>query len=168
MKINLKSFITNPDTSKDFYLEEPGNKELLEDIGGSFLQPVTVDLTVEKIRRAFTGSGTVNTVIQLICSRCLEEIIFPIKTNFYVTIDQGVLENQSHTEDDFLVIAANGDVDLSGPVEEAIFLSIPLNPLCRDDCQGICAVCGVNKNLEKCHCQKEVIDPRWEKLKNLK
>jgi uncharacterized protein len=149
MKINLKSLILSPNTSKQFHLAEPGNPELLEDIGGSFLQPVTVDLTVEKIRRAFTGSGTVNTVIQLICSRCLEEIIFPIKTNFYVTIDQGVLENQSHTEDDFLVIAANGDVDLSGPVEEAIFLSIPLNPLCRDDCEGICAVCGVNKNLEK-------------------
>lgn len=168
MNINLKSFILNPSTSKDFHLEEPGDPELLEDMGGSFLKPVIVDLVVEKTGRVFAGLGTVSTTIQLMCSRCLEEIIFPIETQFYVTIVEGVLQNQNHAEDDFLVIAADGDVDLTGSVEEAIFLTIPLNPLCRDDCQGICAVCGVNKNLEKCHCQKEVIDPRWEKLKNLK
>ncbi|MEN6351959.1 MAG: hypothetical protein ABFD02_00755, partial [Bacteroidales bacterium] len=95
MKIKLKSLILNPNTSKEFHLEESGNPELLEDIGGSFLQPVVVDLVVEKTGRVFAGSGTVNTVIQLICSRCLDEINFPIKTRFYVTIVEGVLQNQN-------------------------------------------------------------------------
>ncbi|MGI5920119.1 MAG: YceD family protein [Syntrophomonadaceae bacterium] len=169
MKVNIKSLMTKPHTKKEFRLQEAGNPELLSDIGGCFLEPVMVDLVIENTGQVFIASGTVQTMIKLVCSRCLEEINFSIKSPFYVTIMQGTLPAENSAEDDdFLVVAADGEVDISTSVNEAIYLTIPLVPLCREDCQGICPVCGVNKNIENCHCLEEVIDPRWEKLKNLK
>ena len=43
-----------------------------------------------------------------------------------------------------------------------------MQPLCRPDCRGLCPVCGVDLNQQSCSCGKDDIDPRWEKLKNLK
>lgn len=168
MKVNLKKLRTNLHAGQNFYLEGPGNPELLEDMGGSFTEPVSVFITIENTGRVYAGSGNINTAVQLVCSRCLSPINFPIDTRFCVTMIEGAQQSEFSDEEEILVIAANGDVDLSRSIDEAIFLCFPMNPLCDVNCQGICPVCGINKNKEKCHCQEDNIDPRWDKLKNLK
>jgi uncharacterized protein len=58
-------------------------------------------------------------------------------------------------------------LDLTEVVRQAIFLAIPMSPVCRADCAGLCPQCGQNLNEGQCHCVSEVVDPRLEVLKQL-
>jgi uncharacterized protein len=59
-------------------------------------------------------------------------------------------------------------LDLGDIIREQFFLALPMKPLCRQDCQGLCPVCGLNRNRESCACRVEWIDPRLEPLKHLR
>ncbi len=59
-------------------------------------------------------------------------------------------------------------LDLGGVAWEQFMLAMPVNPLCRPDCKGLCPICGANLNLEACDCHKEEEDPRMAPLRNLK
>jgi len=58
-------------------------------------------------------------------------------------------------------------VDLAFPVWEALVLEFPMKPVCREDCRGLCPVCGANLNLRTCGCEAEKADPRLLSLKKL-
>jgi uncharacterized protein len=59
------------------------------------------------------------------------------------------------------------EIDVTGVVEEQFYLALPMKPLCRPDCQGLCPSCGVNWNLETCDCRTRWEDPRLAGLKAL-
>ena len=62
-----------------------------------------------------------------------------------------------------------GDViDFRDAVQEQVIMAIPMQPLCREDCRGLCPGCGANLNLEKCRCRPDDVDPRLAILKKLK
>lgn len=56
-------------------------------------------------------------------------------------------------------------IDLAPEVLGQIFLQLPMRLLCKEDCRGLCPVCGANLNKQKCSCQEDDIDPRLERLK---
>ena len=53
-------------------------------------------------------------------------------------------------------------------MREQFYLALPMKPLCREDCRGLCPVCGINRNRETCSCQATWVDPRLEALKSFK
>lgn len=53
-------------------------------------------------------------------------------------------------------------------VREQVLMAIPMKPLCREDCRGLCPTCGADENAGECGCEKSAVDPRWETLKSLK
>jgi uncharacterized protein len=59
-------------------------------------------------------------------------------------------------------------IDLTEVVREQLYLALPMKPLCREDCKGLCPVCGVNRNRETCTCQEVWVDPRMAALKKWK
>ena len=59
---------------------------------------------------------------------------------------------------------ARGEVDLAPALKEAALLTLPQKMVCREDCRGICAHCGVDRNVEACDCDQEITDPRWDAL----
>lgn len=166
MNINLARLKLRPQESETFYLQAPGQNEILQELGGQFLDPVTVELVVENTGRLFLAHGKVKTRVQLPCSRCLKKFSYPILTDIEMELVHSTkTENISRDED---YVFFTGDIaDLSAPVREAIYLAIPIIPLCKEDCRGLCSICGIDKNTGDCTCVNEDIDPRWEKLKNL-
>jgi uncharacterized protein len=52
-------------------------------------------------------------------------------------------------------------------VRDALLLDLPAKPLCRDDCAGLCATCGIDRNHGSCDCHTEELDPRWAALRSL-
>jgi uncharacterized protein len=68
---------------------------------------------------------------------------------------------------DEYTLADNDNIDLSVLLREDILLELPSKVLCKTNCKGICAVCGKNLNDGSCSCNKHMIDPRLEKLKEL-
>jgi uncharacterized protein len=55
-------------------------------------------------------------------------------------------------------------IDLEPLVRDAVVLDLPFQPLCRDDCAGLCVVCGADLNLDPAHSHEAPVDPRWERL----
>ena len=59
----------------------------------------------------------------------------------------------------------NGELDLTALLETEATLALPMKPLCREGCRGLCPVCGGNRNVTPCACEPHAPDPRWAALK---
>lgn len=98
------------------------------------------------------------------CGRCLVDFELPLKADFtdlYAFSPKMASESGS-------VLPETGQLDLAPSIREELLLSIPINPLCRPDCKGLCPVCGENRNTTHCDHTVDEIDPRLEHLKSLK
>lgn len=154
------------------------NYDLHEDI--SDLDPEIKPLTdlngaVELIRTTdgILVRADLYTSVELECSRCLTEfstpIRFTIEEEFHPTIDiiTGARLPQPDDVDVATLIDAHHILDLSEIVRQGLTLALPMVPICRNNCQGLCPNCGINWNEGDCDCQEEQLDPRFAALKKL-
>lgn len=116
--------------------------------------------------------GRLDAEIEVACGRCLNAVSLPIHSLFaerFVPAVKWRDEEQHELEPEDLNLAVfNGEsIDLDEIVREQILLAVPAHVLCREDCQGLCPVCGANGNLQTCQCEEKETDSRWQKLKEL-
>lgn len=140
------------------------------------LKPLTdVYGTVHMIR---TNDGIfvradLHTTVELTCSRCLTQfstpVHFQIDEEFFPTIDiyTGARLPQPDDADEAVLIDRNHTLDLSEIVRQDLTLALPLIPLCRENCKGLCPNCGTNWNESDCDCETDDMDPRFAALKQL-
>ena len=97
------------------------------------------------------------------CSRCLEPVSFPMKAEM-----DAVYDRQPDPEDPDLYSFEASTIELTDSVRDALLLNMPMRVLCREDCRGLCPVCGINLNKGTCTCQEgaEVTNP-FSALKNI-
>jgi uncharacterized protein len=116
--------------------------------------------------------GELYTKVELTCSRCLSLFKYPVKINFeeeYIpTIDitNGV-SLSSPEEPGSFVIDEHHVIDLTEAIRQYTLLTMPMKPLCREDCAGLCQGCGQSLNQGPCHCPPQAIDARWSELSKL-
>lgn len=105
------------------------------------------------------------------CDRCLEPAVFPIDTGFDL-IYRPVSPETAHTEREIDPAEAGigywegGGIELEDVVREQVLLTLPLQWVCREDCKGICPVCGQNRNTTACSCKAVPVDDRWSALRD--
>lgn len=133
---------------------------------------IECDIVLLKKGSEVTLTGSVGFFIILQCSRCLEEFTNHKKENLsahFVKSETYVSkEKEKLLESDITIEYYHKDtIDLTQIIYDAVNLSIPLKPLCKEDCKGLCPICGTNLNKESCKCKREKTDPRWEPLKKL-
>lgn len=110
----------------------------------------------------------------LSCDRCLTPIEQPVAAVLELMIETAPpprhqVEEVELGEDDLGVLHVEGDVlDTEPLIAEQVQLNIPMKPLCRPDCQGLCPRCGAELNQGPCGCEETSVDPRWAALKALK
>ncbi len=97
------------------------------------------------------------------CARCLTTFPQPLNINF---TELFAFAPKFATESG-LILPDDGNVDLEPLVREYMLLEVPLNPLCRPDCKGLCPVCGGNLNEVTCDHSADLLDPRLAALKTL-
>jgi DUF177 domain-containing protein len=135
------------------------------------IRPVMLTAKIYKDRDRFRLVGSVQTVLEFACSRCLEPFEQPVDAEFdirYLPQSENTGEEREVEEDDLTVAFYRDDViDLGQLLEEQFYLTLPMKPLCRDECKGLCPSCGVNLNVETCGCQVRWEDPRLAGLKAL-
>lgn len=150
---------------------EEGSSFLIEEEGLSFHSPVKIDVRLVKERKKVLLSGSVELELELTCSRCLEPCRHSLSTQLeliYYPLPSRVEGEGELKEEDLLTsYYQEGIVDIKESVREAIILALPLKPLCRPECRGLCPHCGHDLNEEECECQTEQIDPRLAKLGKL-
>jgi DUF177 domain-containing protein len=137
------------------------------------VEPVRLHLDIAKTGERFRLTGRVQTVLEMACSRCLEPFTWPVDASFdlvYHPQSTNVGEGEREVEEEDLSTAFYDDqkIDLGQLMREQFYLALPMKPLCSDECQGLCPVCGTNLNRGTCDCSREWDDPRLAVLKNMK
>lgn len=141
--------------------------EVLSEEAGIYGQ---VQLT--RTDRGILVTGRISAPVDTSCSRCLSPfacpVTFRLDEEFYPTVDvvTGMPLPQPEDADSF-TIDENHMLDLYEAVRQYALLALPMKPLCKQDCPGICSRCGENLNDGPCSCPKAEKDQRWAKLEAL-
>ncbi|MBQ1050690.1 DUF177 domain-containing protein [Micromonospora sp. C51] len=126
-----------------------------------------LDLRMESVSEGVLVSGTVSGPIRGECGRCLREI----NDSVTVTIQELYAYENSTTDvttEEDEVGRMQGDlIDLEPALRDAVVLALPNNPLCRQDCPGLCPECGVHRDDLPADHSHQQIDPRWAGLSQL-
>jgi uncharacterized protein len=135
--------------------------------------PVHLEFEIHKDKDAFRLVGTVRTELELPCSRCLEPFRFPVGIAFdqrYLPQPEASLDEERAVAEEDLETSFYRDeqIDLNELLREQFYLALPMKPLCREECKGLCAQCGTNLNTGTCDCSSEWEDARLAALKQLK
>ena len=122
-----------------------------------------------RTNRGILVRGTLHTETEVVCSRCLNSFIYPLTLNieeeYFPIID--VISGASlpiPDEPGCFTIDGHHIIDLAEAIFQYALLAIPMKPLCREDCAGLCPTCGQNLNQGPCGCPPQEIDARWSKL----
>jgi len=130
---------------------------------------------ITRLSKDLLVQGTVTADVGLECSRCLEEFSLPVEgtleEKYQPSIDVETgrpVRREAFEEDDTAFgVSLNHEMDLTEPVRQALLVALPLKPLCKDDCAGLCPQCGANLNEGPCDCEPDTSDDRWAALREL-
>ncbi len=161
MLISVAELFGKNGESLTFSLTEmPEKADVYSDVV-EFLEPVKLEgkVTNEAEEMHLLAEG--HTVVSMVCSRCLtpvrRELTFPVEEVF---VKAGIVKEETET--------FSGDqIDLADFVKRGILGALPMKVLCKEDCKGLCPVCGKDLNDGDCGCDTTYIDPRFESLRAL-
>jgi len=149
-----------------------------EEVGGEadtyrVVAPVELEFDIHKDKDKFRLVGHVRTELELTCSRCLEGYPAPVDAEFDLmflpAVEAPGIEGETELAEEDINTAfyRDGVIDLGELLHEQFYLTLPMKPLCREDCKGLCPVCGANWNQTTCACERRWEDPRLAGLKAL-
>jgi uncharacterized protein len=135
--------------------------------------PVALSVVVRKDRMQFRLAGRLKTSIELTCSRCLDNYELAVDEPFdvlYLPHTPAGPGEERMVEDDDLSTAFYEDnvIDLGQLMQEQCYLAVPMKPLCKEECLGLCPECGTNFNIASCECRQTWVDPRLAVLDQLR
>lgn len=173
LKINV---ITIPEEGLNFVLSEEGKwfKQCFRDIDQPDvgLQRVDVNCLITRISGTIFIKGNLSVILNICCSRCLEDVALPIGGDFAYTLVPEKPETDEEIElkaEELEISYYQGDiVDLTPVICEQIILQIPIKALCAEDCKGLCPHCGTNLNVASCNCLTAIVDDRLAVLKDFR
>jgi uncharacterized protein len=169
MQINVSQQLkTNIGTEKNYIIDES-----IDIFGLLFKSPVYGSAKLTRTNRGILVDTNISTKVPVECSRCLTPFDIKLDIHFeeeyFPSIDViSGMPNEISEENSDYMIDEHHILDLTDAIRQNILLAIPMKPLCKPDCAGICPVCGKDLNKESCNCSYDEIDPRWKKLNNLK
>ena len=122
---------------------------------------IRIDGEISNVGDVLLLQARVSASVNRMCSRCLKEFTADssaeVVEKFYPLGSPGVEKDAYVYEADI--------VDITEPLRESLLLAEPLKVLCKEDCLGICPVCGADRNVHPCSCDTSAIDPRLAALK---
>lgn len=161
LSVEISELLRHPGASKRLEFSEE-----VEGLGldmGRVRPSLGFDLRLESLVEGILVSGTVQGMYALECIRCLRDFDAPFEVELGEVL---AYEGTPGAEEGYQVLGDHAH--LEPIVRDALLLTMPLNPLCRPDCKGICPVCGADLNAGDCGHRAERQDMRWEPLARLR
>ena len=169
MQINVAQLLRAPvGTAREYKIE--GQVDIL---GDENHRPVRGEAVLLRTNRSILVRAKLDLKVELECSRCLRSFDQPMTIEFeeeyFPTLDviSGV-HLPPADEPGVFTIDEHHVIDLTEAIRQYTLMNIPMKPLCREDCAGICPACGENRNISGCDCPAESVDPRGAGLKELR
>jgi uncharacterized protein len=129
--------------------------------------PVEFDIRLEAVMEGVLVTGTATAGLDGECVRCLEPIHDDIEVDFQELFVYEEKDDETDDEDSGTSRLEGDLLDLEPLLRDAVVLSLPFQPLCQDDCPGLCIECGARLADDPDHQHEEPIDPRWAALQGL-
>jgi uncharacterized protein len=161
------------ESGKDFdHQYVPGELSLDDDRIHLLEPPPRVNGRIWPDRGRVKVAGKIGGHLQLECDRCLQPVDSAVQAKFSrefaTTADYEAQHAVELSENDLNLSVFDGAViEIDSLVREELLLAAPDQALCRENCQGICATCGADRNVTSCNCETKDIDPRWAGLQQL-
>jgi len=169
MQIELKAIESSGGKFAHNYL--PGELDF-QDERVVLAEPPAISGQITRDGNRLKVAGQAQARVQVECDRCLQPVELPVKTDFdleYVRTEQ-YRESQAAelSEEDLDLSVYEGEaIEIDEIAREQLLLAVPTQVLCKEDCKGLCATCGTNRNLADCNCEDINIDPRWAELRKM-
>jgi len=160
LRFNFGFLLDSPiGTFREVELDYP-SVQVAEDM---ILVPLSGKFIATRISEGIYLSGKLYSNLSQQCVRCLEELEVPLT----LEIDELFYYPPHVAPENSYVVGENGFIDLAPLTRELAWLDVPIQPICKKDCQGLCIECGQNLNHADCNCEIEDIDPRLSILRQL-
>lgn len=169
MILHIRQFQETEDLCLDI---ESYQCDLPSDVG-AFVTPIHLDAHVRKVKEEITIEGRISATVEMSCARCLKPHHEHIDDSFEVVYcprpdDEEQVDEIELDETDLDISYYKGDsIAISDLLREQLLLMLPVKPLCKSDCAGLCASCGKDLNEGPCTCSQRNIDPRFAILETL-
>lgn len=124
---------------------------------------ITVAGQITNTGRVLEVQGVIKTSGTYSCGRCLEQFC----TDIEVAFSENYLAAGSEAEGEDALFYEGDEIDITDLVRESILLAEPLKIVCKEECKGLCPVCGTNLNATACSCDRDSVDPRLAVLQKL-
>jgi uncharacterized protein len=131
--------------------------------------------TAERAGNEIRIAGSLKTDVDLTCSRCLENARYEITKPFDLFFrqrDESMFDEDDEIElseeDTRTAFFTGAKLAIGDVLREQLLLALPMKPLCRVDCKGLCPSCGTNLNVNSCQCAKEQFSPHMDTLLEIK
>ncbi|NWN89659.1 MAG: DUF177 domain-containing protein [Micrococcaceae bacterium] len=162
--MSVTELIDSPGASEHTEITWPAPAELSVPLlgveQGSAMQ---VDVRLDSVHEGILVSGTVDGTLTGQCSRCLDPITEPVTIDiqelFQFEFDPMVEEDEQH-------MVEHGLVNIEPIMRDALVTSLPFQPRCSPDCEGLCDQCGIRLEEAEPDHHHEQLDPRWAALAN--
>jgi uncharacterized protein len=122
---------------------------------------VRLDLRLESLNEGIVAAGTATAPWEGTCRRCLRSVHAVLEASVMEVFEAEPTEGETQP-------LLGVEIDVEPVAREAVLLGLPLAPLCREDCAGLCSTCGADRNEAACGCAPEVVDLRWAALDELR
>lgn len=170
MLVSISELVKTPGERKVVLM----NEALPPESGIELATPVTGKITLTNTGTLLLVSGKVRAEVVTPCSRCLENATIPVETEILEEFrlnpgagPEGQTTVDSEFEEDVESLVTESGIDLQELARQALLVAMPLQPLCKEDCVGLCPQCGRNLNLGECGCAEALPDSPFAKLANL-
>ena len=168
MEFNVAHLLKEPvGTNRDYIvystLESP------EETSGSVVQG---EARLARVNQGILVNASLRVSATCLCSRCLQDFNTLLELRLSevylptVDISTGGVLYVSEEAAPFFLLNDRHELDITEAVRQSIIVALPMKPLCKEDCAGMCPCCGMNLNLE-CICERKELDPRWAPLLEL-
>ena len=162
MLINLSEILSVANNKETF--EAKLDMDYVVFCGNSYeiQNEIPVSLTIsspEKKQILIEGKGDIH--VAMVCDRCLEQVeqTFHLEFTRSLIFNKGMFQDKIDTDDEVSYIE-DCNLDVDKLIQNELISMLPMKILCKEDCKGICSVCGGNRNITPCDCNPKIPDPR--------
>jgi uncharacterized protein len=150
--------------------------EMVKNRECEFLKPFKLRIKAFSVREIFEVQGTLRTSIRLPCSRCLKDFDTPLASDFELSYTKEMPglkdvfdeeEIELKVEEIGMIYFKGEEINLQQGIQEQVVMAFPLQPLCDENCKGLCPKCGSDLNQGDCGCKREPGSNKFAVLKNL-
>ncbi len=160
LTINVGFLLSDgPGNQKNIEVEIDSPVRIADDLVAKSIQG---QLRLSRTKEGILVQGNLNISVDRECARCLDTFVHEISVN----VEELYASPRPIGETEFFV-GQDAKLNLAPLLRAEVLIALSHREFCREDCKGLCPVCGVNHNQESCDCEIDNIDPRLAKLKEL-